>query len=90
MKYSHDLKQERTFKVSVKPLNTSFDIEPIRIYACMSEPFSVVLLEDKHHTWLMYFIYPTKIRTSKIFPLSSPFNVKMLIVIKFLFLIKSY
>ena len=31
-----------------------------------------------------------KIRNSKISPLSSPFNAKMLIVIKYLFLIKSY
>ena len=33
--------------------------------------------------------YPTKKKCiSKIFPLSSPFNAKMLIVIKYLFLIK--
>ena len=35
------------------------------------------------------YIYPTKKkRNSKIFPLSFPFNTKMLIVIKFLVLIK--
>ena len=40
---------------------------------------------------LVNIIYPTKKkRTSKIFPLSSPFNAKMLIVIKLLFLVKSY
>ena len=37
------------------------------------------------------YIYPTKKkRTTTIFPLSSPFNMKMLIVMKYLFLIKSY
>ena len=37
----------------------------------------------------LFYIYPTKKkRNSMIFPLSSPFNPKMLIVIKSLFLIK--
>ena len=37
-----------------------------------------------------YFLYPTKKkRNSKIFPLSFPFNAKMLIIIKYYVLIKS-
>ena len=43
-----------------------------------------------NQTLLKPFIYPTKKkRNSKIFPLSFPFNAKMLIVIKYLVLIKS-
>ena len=34
--------------------------------------------------WISYILYPTKKkRNSKIFPLSFPFNAKMLIVIKY-------
>ena len=48
-------------------------------------PLAMLVQNDNIH------IYPTKKkRTTSIFPLSSPFNTKMFIVMKYLFLITSF
>ena len=53
MKFSQNSEQERNFKVSIKPLNTSdFELDPIYIH--VSKPFSMVVFEkqqQQHHTW---------------------------------------